>query len=339
MKTLYQALVEKVHDVAYSVSMRWPRHPTVGGMSGINYDRAPTEYALGARRNASALSAPPIFLTARFRSDSTYLWTLFHQLGGYTAYYEPLHERRWFEDGARDVPIDDTHVGMTSYHTNYEGLQALSRLYHERWTSRRLYMDAGAVDLKLRAYIHALIDHAAHQPVLQFNRVDFRLAWLRKQFPSARLIHLYRSPREQWMSSLKGASLPADITLADFKPFDLFYLVPWWRDLRGVFAGLRACQTAHPYRAFYLLWRLSYLTGRRYADASISYEQLAQAPQRVLRGSLAAMNLRVDAIDWARLEGVTDYRAEPRWPAFASADWFEEIEGECEETVYQMLHG
>ena len=338
MKTLYRTLKEKVHDVACLVSARWPRHPTVGAMSGISHARVPTEYALGSRMDDSLLSAPPIFLTARFRSGSTYLWTLFHQLGGYTAYYEPLHERRWFEEGARDVPIDDSHIGMTSYHTNYEGLEPLSRVYDERWTTRRLYMDAGAVDRRLSAYIKILIDRAAHQPVLQFNRVDFRLAWLRKRCPRARLLHMYRSPREQWISSLKGASLPADITLADFKPFDLFYLVPWWQDLRRVFAGLRTCQTAHPYRAFYLLWRLSYLTGRHYADASISYEQLAQAPQRILGESLAAMNLGVDHIDWARLEGVTDYRAQPRWPAFASADWFEEIEGDCEETVYQMLH-
>ena len=39
-------------------------------------------------------------------------------------------------------------------------------------------MDARATDRRLEAYIQTLIDHAVRHPVLQFNRVDFRLAWL-----------------------------------------------------------------------------------------------------------------------------------------------------------------
>ena len=36
--------------------------------------------------------------------------------------------------------------------------------------------------------------------MLQFNRADLRVAWLRQQFPQAKLIHLYRHPRDQWLS-------------------------------------------------------------------------------------------------------------------------------------------
>ena len=35
---------------------------------------------------------PPIFITARFRSGSTFLWNLFRRIDGYTSYYEP-HQR------------------------------------------------------------------------------------------------------------------------------------------------------------------------------------------------------------------------------------------------------
>jgi hypothetical protein len=339
MRFRYHAIVDKLFDAAYDLSVRLPHRSRSGALAALNHAHRPEDYSLEGKREHPSGAGAAIFITARFRSGSTYLWTLLHQLGRFTVYYEPLHERRWFEDGARDIPIDPSHIGMTSYHTNYQGLEPLTNLYRERWTDRRLYMGAGATDRKLRAYIQTLIDHAAHQPVLQFNRVDFRLAWLRKQFPGVRLLHLYRSPREQWMSSLKGASLPAAITLADFKPYDLFYLVPWWRDLRRVFAGLRPCRTAHPYYAFYLLWRLSYLMGRHYADVSISYEQLAQSPQQVMGESLAAIGLPVDGLDWSRIEGMTDYRAEPRWPAFASAAWFEEVEGVCDDAVSKMLHG
>jgi hypothetical protein len=43
--------------------------------------------------------------------------------------------------------------------------------------------------------------------VLQFNEIDLRLPWFRAHFPTARILHLYRHPREQWCSSLFDPSL------------------------------------------------------------------------------------------------------------------------------------
>ena len=337
MNAWHSMLKQKADDLACLLSTRWLRRPPLGKASGIGHHPGAGVDRAGYRSPAAAQSETPVFITARFRSGSTYLWNLFHSLGTCTAYYEPLHERRWFESANREAWIDPTHRQVTaSYHTNYEGLESLSKLYDERWNHRRLYMNARAVDRKLRAYIQSLIDHATLRPVLQFNRVDFRLGWLRSQFPHARLLHLYRSPREQWISSLKDSSPPGDITLGEFQPFDFFFLMPWWHDLRYVFEGLQECRTAHPYRAFYLLWRLSYLMGRHYADVSIAYENLAQDPRRVMGDALTGMGLP-EHLDWSRLEGLTEYRAQQRWPEFASSDWFEDIEGQCEEIVDRML--
>lgn len=336
MRSWYHAIGDRLFDAACGLSSRLPRHPRLGVMAALNYAHPPEHYSLGGKREPPP-GAGAIFITARFRSGSTYLWTLLHHLGRFTVYYEPLHERRWFEDGARDVPLDASHIGMASYHTNYEGLEPLATLYDERWTYRRLYMDAGATDRKLRAYIQTLIDYPDRQPVLQFNRVDFRLPWLRRNFPQARIFHLYRSPREQWMSSLRGEDLPPDLRLADFEPFDYFFLLPWCRDLRRVFDALRGCAHAHPYHAFYLLWRLSYLMGRQYADVSVAYEQLAQAPVAVLQQAFTSLDIDRQGISWDLLDGLTEYRAEPRWPAFASAAWFEEIEEQVEDEVFRML--
>lgn len=338
MRPWYHAIADKLSDAASAMSASLPGRPRKAWQAAINGARWPDPYHLKGTPESTRAAGAAVFITARFRSGSTYLWTLLHHLGPFTVYYEPLHERRWFEDGVRDVPIDASHIGMTSYHTNYEGLESLAHLYDERWTSRRLFMEAGATDRKLQAYIQTLIDRADRQPVLQFNRVDFRLPWLRRNFSQARIFHLYRSPREQWVSSLRGEDLPLHVTLADFKPFDYFYLLPWWRDLRRVFDALRGYKHAHPYRAFYLLWRLSYLMARQYADVSVAYEQLAQAPAAILRQAFATLDIDCEGIAWDVLDGLTEYRAEPRWPAFAEPAWFEEVEQQVEEELYRMLH-
>ena len=61
-------------------------------------------------------------------------------------------------------------------------------------------MDERSHDQRLFHYIDQLIRRAAGRPVLQFNRVDLRLPWLRAHFSDATIVHLYRHPREQWMS-------------------------------------------------------------------------------------------------------------------------------------------
>lgn len=338
MTKLSRRLELTANGAACWASTRWLRRFGNGGRWGIYPGGAPAPQSdRGLTIDSSAPT--PVFITARFRSGSTYLWNIFHQLGGFTAYYEPLHEQRWFESTGPERTVDTTHVETASYHTNYAGLESLAELYDERWTTHRLYMDARATDRELEAYIQALIDRADKQPVLQFNRVDFRLAWLRRHFPHARLLHLYRSPREQWISCLRarGATLPTDITLADIGPMDLFYLKQWWKSLRYVFPGLRSCLTAHPYRAFYMLWRWSYLMGRQFADVSVAYEELAGAPRQIMGETLAGLGLPAADHDWHSVEGMTHFNPEPRWPAFASADWFENIEGSCEEVIDHAL--
>jgi hypothetical protein len=157
---------------------------------------------LGTPSVRRQLAAPPVFITARFRSGSTLLWNIFRNVERCTAYYEPLNERRWFDPAARGNRVDATHVGVSDYWREYEGLSNLATLYQAHWIERHLFMGPQFWDPNLFKYIRTLIDAAPHQAVLQFNRVDFRLPWLRRTFPEARVVHLYRHPRDQWCSSL-----------------------------------------------------------------------------------------------------------------------------------------
>lgn len=140
--------------------------------------------------SASYERAAPIFITARFRTGSTLLWNLFRNMSGVTAYYEPFNERRWFDPRSRGARVDATHLGVGDYWAEYQGLPELANHYSEEWTRRHLFMPRNAWNPGMQRYIETLIGRASGRAVLQFNRVDLRLPWLRARFPQAKILHL-----------------------------------------------------------------------------------------------------------------------------------------------------
>lgn len=307
-----------------------PRQAAPGAQPA--YHVPPARYALG---NASTDTASPLFVTARFRSGSTLLWNLFRNLPGHTAYYEPFNENAWFRDGDRRS-TDTTHLGVDDYAAEYRGLGELEHSFDPEWGFRRLYMDEASFDPRMQRYVTTLVTRARGRAVLQFNRADFRLRWLRTHFPRARILHLYRCPRDQWVSILRSDPPPGrDATLAGFEPHDRFYLLDWLRDLATVFPCLDLPGDWHPYAAHYLLWRLSWLHAREHADASIAYEALIED----LPGTFAALAgpLALGPVDTAPLAGLIRGDTQPRWPRYADADWFAGIEAECETLLASTL--
>lgn len=145
-----------------------------------------------------------IFLTARFRSGSTLLWNVLRHVEGMWAYYEPFNRRPWLEpDRAKERDPSHLHVSG-GYWDEYQGLEDLRQHYREDWTRYRLYMDASAWDEDMLTYLRSLIARAQGRPFLQFNRLDFRLPWVKHWFPFARIVHLCRHPRDQWLSTLSN---------------------------------------------------------------------------------------------------------------------------------------
>jgi hypothetical protein len=275
-----------------------------------------------------------IFITGRFRSGTTFLWNVFRSVPGITAYYEPFNERKWFDPALRGARVDATHKNVAEYWKEYEGLEDLGNYYRLEWTDTNLYMGARFPDIGMRKYIERMVEHSPGRPVLQFNRVDFRLPWLKSQFPGAKLVHLYRHPRDQWCSALMGRECPRDdMPFTAFEPYDGFYLTSWVRDLKHHFPFLDEGEIAHPYEAFYFIWRLSYAFGRRYADESIRFEELVEDPVLVTGKLLGALGIKDH--DPRRIQEIHSRPDLGKWRAYASDEWFRKHESRCETVLLE----
>jgi hypothetical protein len=270
-----------------------------------------------------------VLITGRFRSGSTLLWNLFRNLEGCTAYYEPFNERRWFDPAARGSHTDPTHRKVEDYWREYEGMEALGKYYQESWIERDLFMDEESWDPAMKRYVETLIERAPGRPVLQFNRIDFRLPWFRHHFPRAKVIHLYRHPRDQWCSSLvKPSDCPRQLSPAEFARHDHYYLLGWCRDLKYYFPFLDERLVEHPYQLFYYLWKLSYLFGRRYAHHSVAFEDLVEQPVASLASLLRAVG--VEGADLNRLRQLIEKPKAGKWREYADEAWFRQQEAACE---------
>jgi len=278
-----------------------------------------------------------IFITGRFRSGSTLLWNVFRSLEGFTSYYEPFNERRWFDPRTRGEQTDRTHKNVSDYWQEYYGLGELGEIYREDWIRKNLLMDGHFWDDGMKRYVETMIAKAPGRPVLQFNRVDFRLPWLRRNFPGAKIVHIYRHPRDQWCSFLMEdvSRFPRDGSVADFAAFDHFYLRMWASDLKYHFPFLDERAVGHPYRMFYYLWKLSYSFGMRFGDYSIEFERLVEDPRTQLVELF--QRLSIEQYDLERLLTLVVKPSPGRWREFADDEWFKGHEAACEAVLSEFL--
>lgn len=329
--------VANIDDTREIASQALHLQPAVSGMAELAACQdLETPYFEARRSPAAPRQRRPLFITGRFRSGSTLLWQLFRAIPGCTSYYEPFNQRRWFDPATRGTHVDPTHVNVTNYWAEFDGLAQLGALYDESWTRRQLYMDASAWNSPMQRYIQALVDHAPGRAVLQFNDVDLRLQWLRARFPEAEILHIVRNPRDQFCSTLPRRELDVtSLRMRDFQPLDGFYLLPWGRDLRYFFPFLTMDDDAHPYELYYQVWKLSYLFGKVHSDLSIPFETLVRDPAREVARVMACFGLT--GYDLDKLVGLVAPVQEGKWRQRASADFFGAIEARVERQLANYL--
>jgi hypothetical protein len=304
--------------------------------------------------NPASLREDVVIVSARFRSGSTLLWNLFRNIPGCTAYYEPLSATRYFDPHFRVQRADPTHRGVEEYRVEYDGLDELKQLYRESWSNRNFLMGPDFWDPDLKRFIEVMIEKARGCPVLKFNRIDFRLPWIRKNFPNARLIHLYRHPRDQWCSTLQDNAhrprqesteqlhnpslyLDKNGTFQQFAAHDNYYLCTWGKDLQQHFPFLEQSRLDHPYQLFYFIWKLSYLFGRKYCKYSIEYELLLSNPDLELERLMNAAGIK--NYDLNKLRSLLVKPGLGKWKKYADDVWFRKHEEYCETILADFLAG
>lgn len=309
------------------------RHKIAHEINYINAD----DYGL-LNNKTSEHNPSPIFISARFRSGSTFLWNIFRHIEQCTAYYEPLNEYKFFLEKNKRSEINDSHLGVGDYKQEYSGLNNLDEFYKTHWVDTNLYMDNEFYEPDLEHYITELINHAKGTPVLQFNRMDFRLPWLRAHYPEAKILHMYRHPRQQWISVQgKKGRVASDFPYTGNEGFFLFYTTVWANDLKKHFPFLEPTLVSHPYALHYYLWKLSYLFGKKYADYSVSYEELINNFDEVLPDLL--QHSGITQYDLVALRELKQGQIKETWKEYAPESWFSEIEEECEKNIKLYLNG
>jgi hypothetical protein len=269
----------------------------------------------------------PVFITARFRTGSTLLWNIFHQIPEANTYYEPCHEKLP-EMIRADTPPQATHFNVDTYFREYPPVDEMAQHHTQALGVYRLFLEAADTYSDLDAWIRYLLDYAYSldkKPVFQFNRIDFRLPWIKTNFPEAKLIHLYRSPRDQWLSSIADYPGPIEEDL----DADPYLITTWARDLCNRFPFLAADFIRHPYQRHYYLWKLSYLAGSRLADFSLSYEDLLSNPRDMVSRLLELAEFQVES-NLDRCLKIIVQRPTAKWPQYNTEEWFADLENECE---------
>ncbi|HLN27751.1 MAG TPA: sulfotransferase [Gemmataceae bacterium] len=314
--------------------LRW--RPVLGA-GGQEFTESPyPELGGGQQENRAAKRRDVVIISGRFRSGSTLLWNIFRHIEGCVAFYEPFNERRWFDPSLRGERVDPTHKQVENYWKEYDGLEHLGDYYKEEWTYRNLYMDEEFWNPGMKRYIDLLINKTTGRPVLQFNRIDFRLPWIRHHYPLAKIIHLYRHPRDQWCSALLDLKrFGKDESFAEFAVCDDFYLLNWARDLKYHFPFLDQEEVSNPYQLFYYIWKLSYLFGRRYSDYSICFEHLVSDPPTELQALFSVVE--IEHYELTQLKQLIMTPGIGRWKNFADPEWFQMQESVCEAVLAEFF--
>ena len=143
--------------------------------TGIRTGQAPSE---------ACFDLDVVIITARFRTGSTMLWNLFRNTEGCTAYYEPLSPSRYFDPTNRVERVCPTHLGVEEYWREYQGSGRVVATLPNRVALQESCHGSGFLGSGYECFFEVMIEKAEGRPILQFNRIDFRLPWVRRHFPT-----------------------------------------------------------------------------------------------------------------------------------------------------------
>lgn len=260
------------------------------------------------------------------------LWNIFRALPDYCAFYEPCHDNLIAH--ICNTKPKERHVEVTSYWDEYlPVLEELKSLHSHEFGVNRLLLEFDDRYDDLERYIRFLIRNSGGKtPVLQFNRMDFRLPWLKARFPEDKIIHLHRDPRDSWLSMVKH--LPPEEWDNPYHS-DIYDLFIWSVSLAGEFPFIADEKITNSYQRYYYIWRLSKIMGCKYSDCSLDFQKDFQDdPERAIQKIT-----EIDSRFGKHIDEVLSRigkRPSNTWTDHRTADWFEEKESRCEEVLKDL---
>lgn len=216
-----------------------------------------------------------VFLTGDFCSGSTLLFTLFRTTEQYHCLYEPLHPllREYLIWPLRAY---EHHYFVRDYFNEFAGFNKIGDYFDPDWATHRLFLGPGDHAPNLKRYLEYLIETAStHRDhvLLKFNRMNFRLPWLRRHFPGAKIVHIYRDKESQWKSIVRRGQehLGREDIGQNSPQFEGFNIASWCEDLKTRFPELAASASRSGFERFSKLYDRSLEEQQRFADISLGY--------------------------------------------------------------------
>jgi hypothetical protein len=221
-----------------------------------------------------------VFLTGDFCSGSTLLFTLFRQTSQYHCLYEPLHPllREYLIWPLRAY---EHHYYVRDYFNEFAGFDRVNELFDPTWGTHDLYLRGDSSAPELKRYLDYLIETGLtrnSRVLLKFNRMNFRLPWLKANFPSATIVHIHRDKESEWKSILRrGQEHVGREDIGQHSAhFEGFQIATWCEDLKRQFPELAAEASQNGYERFSKLYDRSLADQLAHADLSLEYRTLCR---------------------------------------------------------------
>ncbi len=284
-----------------------------------------------------------IFITGRYRTGTTFLYSLFSYLENTAVFYEPLHpDLLEYLDQSQNLSEQlkalNSHTFKGQYFEEYKVLNRdiLFSLHQKEFGSRKLIMSTVDSYYDLKNYLFFLIRSLPDLPlkILQFNRVDFRLGWLKKNFPNALIVNLRRNPRDIYASyrSVNTRNMGEN---NEKEIGGLFYL-DQYINLLGKLSSPQICvQQMNTYEKIYFLNQLSNLWSDYLADVILDYEELVEDPVGIT--SRIASQVKGFTPKWKNDEIVAAKKDRVVWQEYHESSWFLNCESKCDNLINQLL--
>lgn len=246
-----------------------------------------------------------VFVTGDFSSGSTLLFNLFRASDAFHCLYEPLHEYL-LEYLVWPLQVNPHHPNTVDYFGGFRGFRRIPRLFDPTWATKRLYMDRALPVPRLRRYLEYLVDTSLERRcavMLKFNRMCFRLGWLKHRFPEARIIHVRRDMDSQWQSLVRRAqeNHGREDVGQDSVHFSSFRMGLNCDELAGQFPELAAEANSSGYERFCRYWKLSDREQSKFADLTVTLESLRSDLATPLGEISRCVGARFDATAMKRL--------------------------------------